>query len=84
MTLTYDLVSRKMTSGAAYILYYLREESQIWCVDSSWDARVMHTIMGILTVTLILSPFLGFSYLEHIPFITNNLHQMCLMLDQFL
>ena len=44
----------------------------------------MHTIMGILTVTLTSTPFLGFSYLEHISFITNNLHQMCLMLDQFL
>ena len=44
----------------------------------------MHNILGILTVTLTSTPFLGFSYLEHISFITNNLHQMCLMLDQFL
>ena len=44
----------------------------------------MHTIMGILTMTLTSTPFLGFSYLEHISFIRNNLHQMCLMLDQFL
>ena len=44
----------------------------------------MHTILGILTLTLTSTPFLGFLYLEHISFITNNLHQMCLMLDQFL
>ena len=23
--------------------YYLRQESQIWCVDTSWDHRVSHT-----------------------------------------
>ena len=44
----------------------------------------MHTILGILTLTLTSTPFLGFLYLEHISFLTNNLHQMCLMLDQFL
>ena len=44
----------------------------------------MHNILGILIVTLTSTPFLGFSYLEHISFITNNLHQMCLMLDQLL
>ena len=44
----------------------------------------MHTILGILTLTLTSTPFLVFLYLEHISFITNNLHQMCLMLDQFL
>ena len=44
MILTYDLVSRIIVSGA-YLLYYLMKESQIWCVDSSWD-RVVHTILG--------------------------------------
>ena len=44
----------------------------------------MHTILGILTLTLTSTPFLGFLYLEHISFITNNLHQMCLMLGKFL
>ena len=44
----------------------------------------MHIFLGILTLTLTSTPFLGFLYLEHISFITNNLHQMCLMLDQFL
>ena len=45
----------------------------------------MHTIWGILTLTLTsnsISRF--FLHLEHISFITNNLHQMCLMLDHFL
>ena len=45
MTLIYDLVSRMKVSGA-YCLYYLRKESQIWCVDSSWDGGVVHTIVG--------------------------------------
>ena len=32
----------------------------------------------------LLTSFLGFSYLEHISFITNNFPRMWLMLDQFL
>ena len=39
MTLTSDLVFRIIMSGA-YLLYYLRWGSQIWCVDASWDGRV--------------------------------------------
>ena len=45
MVLTYDLVYRIIMSGA-YLLYYLVYESQILCVDSSWDGRVVHTILG--------------------------------------
>ena len=45
MILTYDLVSRIIVSGA-YLLYYLMKESQIWCVDSSWDDGVVHTTLG--------------------------------------
>ena len=45
MILTYDLVSRIIVSGA-YLLYYLMQESQIWCVDSSWDGGVVHTTLG--------------------------------------
>ena len=41
----------------------------------------MHTILGILTLTLTSTPFLGFLYLEHISFIIKNLHQMCLRLE---
>ena len=43
VTLTSDLVFRIIVSGA-YLLYYLRLESQIWCVDASWDDKVSHTI----------------------------------------
>ena len=36
VTLTSDLVLIIIVSGA-YLLYYLRRESQIWCVNASWD-----------------------------------------------
>ena len=45
MTLTYDLVSRINVSGV-YCLYNLRQKSQIWRVDSSWDGGVVQTIWG--------------------------------------
>ena len=45
MILTYDLVSKIIVSGA-YLLHYLIEESQIWCVDFSWDDGVAHTFLG--------------------------------------
>ena len=45
MILTYDLVSRMIVVGA-YLLYYLMYESQISCVDFSWDGGVVHTILG--------------------------------------
>ena len=38
-----DLVSRIMVAGE-YSMYYLREESQIWCMDASLDADMSHTI----------------------------------------
>ena len=44
VTLTSDLVFRIIMS-IAYILYYLRLESQIWCVDASWDEEVSLTII---------------------------------------
>ena len=47
VTLTSDLVFRIIVSRA-YLLYYLRQESQIWCVDASWDDEVSHTIIGSL------------------------------------
>ena len=37
----------RFVSGA-YLLYSLRYESQIWCVDASWDGGVSHTIFGSL------------------------------------
>ena len=36
VTLTSDLVLIIIVSGA-YLLYNLRRESQIWCVNASWD-----------------------------------------------
>ena len=37
-----DLFSTIIESGA-YLIYYLREESQICCMDTSLDAGVSHT-----------------------------------------
>ena len=47
LTLTSDLVFRIIVSGA-YLLYYFRYESPIWCVDASLDDEVSHTIIGSL------------------------------------
>ena len=44
VTLTSDLVFRIIMSRA-YLLYYLRKESQIRCVDASWDDEVSLTII---------------------------------------
>ena len=38
------LVSRIIMSGA-YLIHYLREESQILCMDASLDADMSHTIL---------------------------------------
>ena len=38
-----DLISTIIMSGA-YLIYYLREESQICCMDTSLDDDVSHTI----------------------------------------
>ena len=47
VTLTSDLVFRIIMSRA-YRVYYLRWESQIWCVDASWDDEMSHFIIGSL------------------------------------
>ena len=47
LTLTSDPVFRIIVSGA-YLLYYLRQESQFWCVDASWDDEVSRTKIGSL------------------------------------
>ena len=47
VTLTSDLVLKIIMSGA-YLLYYLRKESQFWCVNASWDGGVSCTIYGSL------------------------------------
>ena len=38
-----DLISRIILS-VAYLIYYLREESKVFCMDTSLDADVLHTI----------------------------------------
>ena len=38
-----DLVSRLIVSGA-YLLYYLKKESQIWYVDASLNGDMLRTI----------------------------------------
>ena len=38
-----DLISTINVSGA-YLIYYLREESKICCMDTPLDADVSHTI----------------------------------------
>ena len=43
----FDLVCRIIISRT-YLLYYLRWESQIYCVDASWDGGVSCTINGLL------------------------------------
>ena len=40
-----DLISTIILSEA-YLIYYLREESQIWGVDFSWNGGMVHTIMS--------------------------------------
>ena len=40
-----DFISTIMVSGA-YLIFCLREESQICCMDTSLDADVSHTILG--------------------------------------
>ena len=43
LTLTSDLVCRTIVSRT-YLLYYLRYESQICCMDTSLDADLLRTI----------------------------------------
>ena len=38
-----DLISRIILSGA-YLVYYLREESQVCCMGTSLDVDVSHTL----------------------------------------
>ena len=47
VTLSSDQAFRIIVSGA-YLLYFLRYEFQIWCVDASWDDKVSRTIIGSL------------------------------------
>ena len=44
LNLTSDLVSRNCIESGAYLLYSLRQEFQLWCVNTSWDEGVSQTI----------------------------------------
>ena len=48
LNLTSDLVSRNCIESGACLLYSLRKEFLIWCVNASWDDGVSHTIFGSL------------------------------------
>ena len=52
-----DLVSRIIVSGA-YLIYYLRKETQIWRMDASFDADMSHTILGHCDLDPILCGFI--------------------------
>ena len=70
MTLTSDLDLIIIVSGA-YLLYYLRLESQFWCVNASWDNGVSCTIYGSLwpwPLTLFLEKLCP----EHISYIIKG------------
>ena len=41
----FDPITRIIVSGA-YLINYLRDKSQICCMDTSLDADVSHTILG--------------------------------------
>ena len=51
VTLTSDLIS-KIIVYRAYLVHYLRKESQIWCVDASWDGGSSVMYLFGVTVTL--------------------------------
>ena len=42
LTFSSDLVSRISIESGAYLLYSLRKEFQILCVNASWDGGVSH------------------------------------------
>ena len=41
-----DLISRIILQEYISYIYYLREESQNWCMDASLDADMFRTILG--------------------------------------
>ena len=67
LTLTSDLVCT-ITMSRIYLLYYLRWESQICCMDTSYDADVSHTIFRSLWCWP-MTKFLEWSCPEHISYI---------------
>ena len=58
VTLTSDLVFRIIMVGA-YLSYYFRLESHIWCVNASWDKGVSRPILRSQTSTSYLVSKIG-------------------------
>ena len=48
LDLTSDIAPRIRIESGAYLLYSLKKEFQIWCMNASWDGRESHTILGSL------------------------------------
>ena len=46
VTLTSDLISRICIESGAYHPYTVKYESQIWCMDASYDGYMSCTILG--------------------------------------
>ena len=82
MTLTYDLVSRIVVSGA-YLLFEVGIPNLLCGFILGWR-RDANKFWVTFSLTLSSDLILGFSCLEHISYITNSFPQMCLMLDQLL
>ena len=68
VTLTSDLVSRIGIKSSAKLLYSLRKEFQIRCVDASWDDRVSRTKF-LVTMTLTSDLVLDQLWPEHFTYI---------------
>ena len=51
VALTSDLISKLGIKSGAYLLYSLRQESQIWCMDASLDGGMSCTILVTVTLT---------------------------------
>ena len=66
LTLTSELFCRIIVSRT-YLIYYLRWESQIWCLDASWDdgvsCTVRVTVMLNLTFHLVFRIIISGAYL---------------------
>ena len=64
VTLTSGLVSRNYIKSGAYLLYSLRQEVQIWCVDASMDGSVTYHFWGTVNLTsdLVFRIFLSRAY----------------------
>ena len=68
VTLNFDLVSRIDIKFSALLLYSLRKEFQIRCVDASWDDRASRSTFWV-TMTLTSDLVLEQLFPEHFTYI---------------